>query len=363
LDALRGLAAMTVVNSHALDSLIDGHSLDEYTPLYLFRAAHESVIFFFILSGYVLTTQIQQQNSFDYKKFIIQRLWRIYVPYFFVMLLTFLLFLFFHGNLADGRPVWSEPLSFKIILNHLLLVTNFNTNSYNPVIWSLVHELRISLLFPIILFILPKDFKKLILIALLISVLAAICIVNGLNPSLGYNNSYLYTLHYISLFILGSIIFNNIEILSVLYNRFSGKKKLALLIIALMLFNYSRMIFLIPHKFKLIKLSLFNEFVADWFTAASACFFIIIAIELKKEKSWLITRIPLFLGKISYSLYLLHLPIIIVFFILFPTFNRPLLMLICVVTGVIVAYFTNKYIEKPAAIIGMRRKAITNIIP
>src|SRR4051812_48108680 len=63
LDALRGLAALTVVMQHFLSVLpsIDGHSdnawvnLWKYSPLHITWAGYEAVIFFFILSGFVLS--------------------------------------------------------------------------------------------------------------------------------------------------------------------------------------------------------------------------------------------------------------------------------------------------------------------
>jgi len=63
LDSLRGLAALSVVVNHFLNILpgIFDNPNDfwflKYTPLHLFWAGHEAVIFFFVLSGFVLSLQ------------------------------------------------------------------------------------------------------------------------------------------------------------------------------------------------------------------------------------------------------------------------------------------------------------------
>ena len=43
--------------------------------------------------------------------------------------------------------------SSQAIAQHILLVGKYNTDAYNGVIWSLVHEMRISIIFPLILMI------------------------------------------------------------------------------------------------------------------------------------------------------------------------------------------------------------------
>ncbi len=50
---------------------------------------------------------------------------------------------------------WTNPLNGKSIFDHLFLVGTFTSN-LNNVVWTLVHEIRISLVFPIIMFILVR---------------------------------------------------------------------------------------------------------------------------------------------------------------------------------------------------------------
>ncbi|MFD2937243.1 acyltransferase family protein [Spirosoma flavum] len=357
LDSLRGLAALTVVIAHVAGTLVKGHTFDEYTPLYLFRAAHESVIFFFLLSGYVLTYQVYKQNYFNYKEFIFQRFFRIYIPYLIIIIITFILFFFFHGksfNSVDKNIVWGRPLTFNMLKDHFLLIGNFNTNEFNPVIWSLVHEFRVAIIFPILLFIISFRWKNVILISLSISFIANLVITFNLFSSEGYNNSYIYTLHYFSIFIIGALLAKHSSHLIDLYLSLTRKRQLVIFIFLLMVFNYSRMLFLIPHKLKLEKISLFNEIIADWFTAFSASYFIIMAIQIKDNKHWLLSTFPLKLGKISYSLYLIHVPIMLSFFYSLLNFNKIAVILLSVIISIVLAFISSNYIEKPSALFGKR---------
>lgn len=55
IDSLRGFAALAVIISHGLAIFALPSNLLDVTPLYLLWSSHEVVIFFFVLSGFVLT--------------------------------------------------------------------------------------------------------------------------------------------------------------------------------------------------------------------------------------------------------------------------------------------------------------------
>ncbi|TLV03716.1 acyltransferase family protein [Dyadobacter luticola] len=352
LDSLRGLAAVTVVIAHACGILIEGHSFDEYTPLYLFRAAHESVIFFFLLSGYVLTYQILNQNVFNYKNFITLRIFRIYLPYLVIILLTLLVYALFQTTSPEMASVWGKPVTPEAIINHVILLGNFDTNAYNNVIWSLVHEIRVAVIFPIILYVISLEWRNAVLLTFVLSMLVAMAVVFGISHAEGYNNSYLYTVHYFSFFVLGALLIKYGSVISEWYLNLTGKQRTYILVFCLLVFCYSRMVFLIPHKFHLLKISLFGEFIADWLSALSAAFFIVAASQITNKKNLLLHPIPLFLGKISYSLYLIHLPVIIVFFNVFSGANRLVLIMVSIVVAFVLAFLSSKYLESSSARLG-----------
>lgn len=125
LDALRGIAAFSVLLSHAFltfpvvwDTTTPSGEpwylqLAMFSPLRVFWAGHEAVIFFFILSGFVLALPYyDNRESQPYKLYLAKRVLRIYTPYLAAVLLAFslrevflmaTLSLFPHGSISLGN--------------------------------------------------------------------------------------------------------------------------------------------------------------------------------------------------------------------------------------------------------------------
>lgn len=66
-DSLKGFASLAVVISNCLIGYHFPNFID-ITPLYFLKAAHEAVIFFFVLNGYVLVCQYSFK-TFVFKNF------------------------------------------------------------------------------------------------------------------------------------------------------------------------------------------------------------------------------------------------------------------------------------------------------
>ena len=79
LDALRGIAALTVVLNHF--TIIDPLHWMWRTPLRFLLTGHDAVILFFIISGFVLTLQLTSSRKPGYGDYILQRICRIYLPF------------------------------------------------------------------------------------------------------------------------------------------------------------------------------------------------------------------------------------------------------------------------------------------
>src|SRR5476651_506292 len=94
LDALRGTAALSVVLGHITGGLFNRNVI-EATPLNILISSHKAVLFFFLLSGFVLVYQYDDHPQYTYRRFLIQRFFRLYIPYLAAMLLSWLLFLLF----------------------------------------------------------------------------------------------------------------------------------------------------------------------------------------------------------------------------------------------------------------------------
>lgn len=91
LDGLRGVAALAVLGCHLLltnPDLADGPGPSQFTlpwwftatPLKIFTVGNEAVIVFFLLSGCVLTLPVLQRASFNWRSYFLARSLRLWIP-------------------------------------------------------------------------------------------------------------------------------------------------------------------------------------------------------------------------------------------------------------------------------------------
>ncbi len=164
LDALRGIAALIVVLHHA-NYMVGAHWgpamlwLLEWSPLRVLKAGRLAVVFFFVLSGYVLTLALlRQRGPVSPAAWAVRRTLRLVPP----VVASVLLSAGLCWWLSGGRPPdhlgllvavsWREPPDLVSLLKHMALL---DAGDYafplNIVLWSLVHEWRISLVMPLVL--------------------------------------------------------------------------------------------------------------------------------------------------------------------------------------------------------------------
>jgi len=172
LDALRGIAAFLVLIQHARvmgldprpfdDPLLERgvHMLMHFSPLRVLEFGRASVLFFFVLSGYVLTRALMRNGSPGLLAFAAQRSIRLMVPVFASVLLSAGLFALVLGDAAllpadlRGRTldIWHVAPGLRDVFREsALLLTASDPVKLNPVLWSLVHEWRLTLLLPLVL--------------------------------------------------------------------------------------------------------------------------------------------------------------------------------------------------------------------
>ena len=161
LDSLRGLGAFTVIWCHFLGCYPGGTPwlwIFTQTPLAVLRAGNEGIVFFFLLSGFVLSFSFENgKKTPRYLPYLVKRIFRLYPAYLVAVFAAFLV----KQALFDG-PIpgysnewinkhWTQPGTWKIFAEHLPLITRFHTSYLNPPVWSLVVEMRISLVFPLLM--------------------------------------------------------------------------------------------------------------------------------------------------------------------------------------------------------------------
>lgn len=157
LDALRGCAALIVLLHHiamlTVDTLPYG-SVPRKLLVLLTFAGHPAVLIFFALSGFVLYINHGQRKE-RYAVYLTKRVFRIYPAF----LVTFFLIAFATAfwpiewqseapKLARIRNISMPPVHDWPRALTLIFTTSADTQ-INVVFWSLVYEMRFSLLFPL----------------------------------------------------------------------------------------------------------------------------------------------------------------------------------------------------------------------
>ena len=167
LTSLRFVAAAVVMLMHFYDA---GHRgidqpgrpirtfLVEHLPA--LGQGHLMVDFFFLLSGFVLAyvyESVWQRGRFDYPTFLVKRFARIYPLH----LATFLFFVvaFAAGRLAGIAPTHEDHFSLQAAVSNLLLVQAWGVEtqgSFNVPSWSISAEWAAYLLFPAVLLLMRR---------------------------------------------------------------------------------------------------------------------------------------------------------------------------------------------------------------
>jgi len=111
---------------------------------------------FFVISGFCVHLSFKQQGQ-EWLSFFIRRFFRIYPAY----LLTFLLFLLFYAH--DLREAWFQ------LKYHVLLIHNFNQateRAVNGSLWTIAIEVQLYLIYPLLLWLVGRFGWKRTLVAL-----------------------------------------------------------------------------------------------------------------------------------------------------------------------------------------------------
>jgi peptidoglycan/LPS O-acetylase OafA/YrhL len=354
LDSLRGVAALTVVIGHFTNIFPQKFAGTNFwwnlvtsTPLSCVMAGHQAVIFFFVLSGFVLSIPFYQR-SVPYTPWIIKRCCRIYLPYYGAMLLAMLLVAYCAATPIPSLGEWfnqsfQEPVSGQAVLNHLLLIGSFANWEFNPVVWSLVMEMRISLLFPLLMMLVTRVRWWQSLVAVYVAGNLGFVLLQRVLP---WQNDYALTLIYVPEFVVGALLARYRRELVAWYRTVRWPAKAAAIAAAICLYTYPHWFLPQIHRLHLRPL---NDFV----TTLGVVVFIVFSLASISLSSVLLSRPLVALGKASYSLYLVHTVCLLTAIHLL--FGRVPLWGILVIAGLWVAIATGTFyfvLERPSIELG-----------
>jgi peptidoglycan/LPS O-acetylase OafA/YrhL len=358
LDSLRGLAAITVVFHHfsRICSPQIIHVLDR-TPLRLLVAGHQAVILFFLLSGFVLTLPYKKDDRLNYGPFLLKRVCRLYLPYLGALAFAILCDLHFSArNPIDNywiRWTWSAPVTTSLVVQHILFLGNYDWSQFNTAFWSLVYEMRISLVFPFLaLAVLRLRAVWVILSAAALSVVfypLAILFSSILHLSSrdAAINSML-TLNYAAFFLIGSLMAKHLRAISGWFARLTAFQAASLALVSLALYGFS-------NASSIVQRFHIPGDLYDWGTAAGATMLIVFAMNSRPFHNFLTSRTIHHLGQLSYSLYLIHGTILFVLIhTLLGRVPMSILLLIYLSLTLLVTEIFYRLIERPSMLLGRR---------
>ncbi|OPJ59243.1 acyltransferase family protein [Clostridium oryzae] len=349
LDSLRGIAALIVFVYHMTRVFKWGDKMIalSHSVVYLLFDGHASVMFFYVLSGFVLSLPFFYGKKSSYRIFILKRFLRIYIPFLAAMVLSISVSILPYKNNIHFSSfynlIWRDGLNKKILFNNLLLIGNYKTYAYDFVIWSLVHEMRISLIIPILVFISIKlDWKKIIAMCIVLSTIASLLWVRFVDASKYlYKSSPYETLHYISIFFIGILLSKYHKKLISAFKNCSIEFKLMVLIISLSAYGYRGWV---PFH----GTSLHFWAIEDWSIALGSCGLIIVALGSKAASKFLLMKPIHFLGKISFSFYLYHtICILLLFNLLYGKIRTAYIYIIITFAAFIISFIAYHTVEAP----------------
>jgi peptidoglycan/LPS O-acetylase OafA/YrhL len=321
LDALRGIAACVVMLSHYR------HMFEMESPrLFLrpFFAGRAAVVLFFSLSGFVLSLSFWHGRTISYPRFILRRLFRIYLPYVAACLIAVVVgkhFLFSRLPLTPWfYETWHSELNSNVILKQIFTMST--DAKINTAFWSIRYEMELSLVFPLLCALLSKIGSPASVLLGLACEVFGLWLSHAVSAPMAELGT---TIKWSSCFIFGAVLAKRrVEILD-WYSKLHP------------IFHTGILLFGIVGLFS----------VRDVTMIPCSCA-VIVAVQSGLTRRILRSPVPEYLGRISYSLYLLHGTVLFAFFILF--YGKISSSLICVVyllTAFGVSHLFNRYAEEP----------------
>jgi len=340
LDAIRGIAAVTVVCHHwwAISQF--------HPPPWIFLpllTGREAVILFFVLSGYVLSLPIWKNRQLAYPEYSIRRTFRIYIPFAFALALSALgCWIFYSAHLpltSFYQTTWQTPLTASLFARELLMPPN---SVLNGAIWSLRYEMEVSIIFPFLCIFLLRTGRYSWLVLCIVLRIADWSLVHGHfgGPNIVAIN--LARFFYFSIFfIIGATLARERTTLARLISRTPKSALWALSLLAMGLYCNT----MFAHA---------SVPTSDLFTTLGASA-VIILVQDSRLKLGLNSAIPQYLGRISYSMYLVHYTVLFaVFDLAYRTVPLIALAILCAIATLVVSHIFCIFIEEPAHAAGKR---------
>lgn len=304
LDGMRGIAAVAVVIFHAfLFTGFRGQSAAELPVIgWIVGYGYLGVPAFIVLSGYVLMLPIARTETLVFvrgtKNFLRRRAKRILPPYFAALLLSVCLIIFIPVMSIKSGTEWDSkiPITVGGLLSHIFLIQDFSSqwiSQINGPLWSVSIEWQIYFLMPFVLIPLWRRINPYLLVLTLTVLATAISLAGFIQ----WTHPWL-----LGLFAAGMLAAQISVGVSNARSRERTLKSVAVITGLVLLLG---VVWLQPREWA-------SEVIAGLGFAALLAW-----IALRRRRSadpaalhWLESRPMKFIGLISYSIYLVHSPLL-----------------------------------------------------
>ena len=343
MDGLRGIAALVVIACHLLSTLpgigevvFDNRTapLDTagmwvvFSPLHVLWNGTPAVHVFFVLSGFVLILPFTRAGaSTRWATYYAKRLLRLYLPAWAALAVAVAFIAIIPRTLSPLQSSWAnmyvtDPSVVQIAKDSLLLL---GASTINTPLWTLRWEVLFSLLLPAYVFVALRWRRFWHLKLGIVLALAAVGAIQHID-----------SLIYLPIFAIGAILGAERERIRELTRSWPRLIWLPVTAAGLVLAN------------------------AEWFSPAKpvdcvealvtvgATLLVLVFLLCGSAKKLGDTAVAQWLGRISFSLYLVHLPIILACVTLLRSVSLPLALAVSAVASFAVAGMFYRFVELPA---------------
>jgi peptidoglycan/LPS O-acetylase OafA/YrhL len=333
IDAIRGIAACSVMLQHSLYQSgllgnVASNKFDGFIPNWL-ELGETGVVAFFLVSGFVIPLSLEK--TADFKLFWTHRALRIYPLYITVFFVTF--------ALQRGGSIHSISAFAANFISHLLFVQEYlKQEGFVGGAWTLSLEMvwyiAISGLFLVSL---NKKTNLIVSLSIAVSVLSAMVCGFGHHLPMGRLSMLLCC-------VFGFVCYRRDQT-EISQRHFAG---LSLALGFTIVFNLFIGFRVFPGENPSAS---FAEVIDSWALAASIFF---VPFFMRKAGIW-DRSVFSFLGRISYSVYLIHGVVLYLLFLV--PLNGILLVVVTFASTIGISFLTYKFIEAPPIRFGHSLKA------
>jgi len=350
LDSVRGLAAVSVIVWHFIAAFIDPTKpgIATASPLHLFWYGEADVVFFFIHSGFILAysyTGVQKPLTVtSYIRFLTERIFRIYPLFIFILFISFFLkasiFPLTDGTFTGKHlgVFWSRHYDIWMVLKEAVLfvaIPKDGSLRLIPQDWTLTVEIVVGAFIPFMAFIIRKN-KWLYWVIIFVAIVL------------------LHLGTFIFEFACGVFLFYNWQQIQQVWKWMNVFFKVIAALLSVVLYTC---LFHFSSLFNLLRV-LFRPGVDRFIVIAGCCLLFSIVISSSVVQRILSFPFLVKIGRICYSIYLVHMVLLICFadyfmqllhrwFVLTDSSYLLISFIVYITVTILLSFVTYSFIEKP----------------